>query len=202
MIGNDAGTGRLLLSFVLLALAAMMGSVARAEPTGEGSLNAVAFEPMPADAAMEVRVLDDSTENLAIKREMESALTGRGFRIGTDEAPLVLTIDTGDRVGAWNTTSQIDRIPVMDDRGRLFPQGELDVTRQVRLPLPRTTIVTPAQYRIGVTIDDRRSGARIWQGWTIADLSQGEPAELASAMVPKLADSLGRTVREERFPLQ
>jgi hypothetical protein len=202
MIGSNAGMGRLLSSFVTLAFAAVAAPLAWAEPIGEGTLNAVAFEPMPADAALEVRVLDDSDENLAIKREMEAALTGRGFRIGTDDAPLVLTIDTGESVAAWHTDSQTDRVPMMDDRGRLFPQGELDVTRQVRLPLPRTTVVTPAQYRIGVTIDDRASGVRIWQGWTIADLSQGEPAELASAMVPKLADSLGRTVREERFPLQ
>jgi hypothetical protein len=193
--------GRLLSLLVTLALGAL-AFLAWAEPVGEGTLNAVAFEPMPVDAALEVRVLDDSDTNLALKREMEAALAARGLRIGTDEAPLVLTIDTGESVGAWRTPSQIDRIPVMDDRGRLFPQGELDVTRQVRLPLPRTTIVTPAQYRIGITIDDRASGRRIWQGWTIADLSQGEPAELAAAMVPKLVESLGRTVREENFPLQ
>ena len=194
--------GRVLSSLVTVAFAAVAATLAWAAPIGEGTLNAVAFEPMPADAALEIRVLDDSAENLAIKREMEAALTSRGFRIGMDEAPLVLTIDTGDSVGAWHTTSQTDRVTMMDDRGRLFPQGELDVTRQVRLPPPRTTIVTPPQYRIGVTIDDRGSGGRVWQGWTIADLSQGEPAELASAMVPKLADSFGRTLREERFPLQ
>lgn len=194
--------GRLLSSSVTLALAALAGSLAWAESTGQGTLNAVAFEPMPADAVLEVRVLDNSDENLAIERQMEAALAGRGFRMGTDDASLVLTIDTGERVGAWSTDSSTDRVPTMDDRGRLFPQGELDVTRQVRLPLPRTTIVTPPQYRIGITIDDRGSGGRVWQGWTIADLSQGQPAELASAMVPKLVESFGRTVREERFPLR
>jgi hypothetical protein len=90
----------------------------------------------------------------------------------------------------------------MDDRGRLFPGGELDVTRQVRLPLPKTTVVTPAQYRIDMTIDDNASGMRIWQGWAIADLSQGEPAALARAMVPRLVDSIGQTVREQVFSLE
>lgn len=194
--------GRAQSSLVALAFATLAASLAWAEPVGEGTLNAVAFEPMPSAAVFEIRVLDNSDENLAIKRQMEAALAGRGFRIGTDDASLMLTIDTGERVGAWHTTSQTDRVAAMDDRGRLFPQGELDVTRQVRLPLPRTTIVTPPQYRIGITIDDRGSGGRVWQGWTIADLSQGEPAELASAMVPKLVDSFGRTVREERFPLR
>jgi hypothetical protein len=194
--------GRLLASSVTLALATLAAFLAWAEPTGEGTLNAVAFEPMPARAVLEVRVLDNSDENLAIEREIEAALASHGFRIGTDDPSLVLTIDTSERVGAWSTTSSIDRVPTMDDRGRLFPQGELDVTRQVRLPLPRTTIVTPPQYRIGITIDDRVSGERVWQGWTIADLSEGQPAELASAMVPKLVESFGRTVREEHFPLR
>src|SRR5512133_2929892 len=144
-IGSNAGMGRLLSSSVTLALAALAGSLAWAEPTGEGTLNAVAVEPMPADAALEVRGLDNSAEKLAIERQMEAALAGRGFRMGTDDASLVLTIDTGERVGAWSTDSSTDRVPTMDDRGRLFPQGELAVTRQVRFPPPRPTIVTPPQ---------------------------------------------------------
>ena len=76
------------------------------------------------------------------------------------------------------------------------------MTRQLRFPLPRTTVVTPAQYRLGLTLDQRADGVRVWQGWTIADLSQGEPSELARAMVPRLADSVGQTVREQAFDMQ
>jgi hypothetical protein len=188
--------------FPVLAFAALAAAVGWAEPVGDGVLNAVAFEPLPAAASIEVRVLDDSDENLAIKRQLETALQGRGYRLAGDDSALLLTIDTGDSVGAWRSTPQTDRVRMMDDRGRLFPQGELDVTRVARYPLPETTVVTPAQYRLGVTLDDRKKGTRLWQGWTIADLSQGEPSELAAAMVPKLADTLGKTAREESFSLQ
>jgi hypothetical protein len=187
----------------LIALGlATTATLALAGPTGQAVLNAVAFEPVPAAAAIEVRVLDDSDENLAIKRELESALAGRGFPVGGASAPLVLTIDTGENVGAWRTSSDTNVIQLKDDRGRLFPQGTLDVTNVARLPLPSTTVVTPAQYRLGLTLDSRASGDRLWQGWTIADLSQGQSSELAQAMVPKLAASVGETVREQSFDLQ
>ena len=191
---------RLRLSIALAALGAATAAIA-AELIGQATLNAVAFQPLPANTPIEVQVLDDSDENLAIKSELASALKAHGYTVAAD-APLLLSISTGDAVGAWNTASSYDRIRVMDDRGRLFPQGEVDMTRQLRLPLPRTTVVTPAQFRLGLTLDQRPNGVRIWEGWTIAELSQGEPSDLARAMVPKLADSLGQTVREQAFDLQ
>lgn len=184
-----------------LAFAAALPPFASAEPTGDGVLNAVAYAPVPPEA-LEVRVLDNSDENLAIKQDLETALAGRGFRLGRDEAPLVMTIDTGDQTGAWQTAPSWDQFRVQDDQRRLWPGGELDVQRVARYPLPRTTVVTPPQYRLGLTLDDRGSGVRLWEGWSIAELSQGEPGELAHAMVPKLAGSIGETVREESFPLQ
>lgn len=188
-----------LLSALGMAAAVLPAS---AEVTGQATLNAVAFQPIPQSQAIEVRVLDNSNENLAIMRELQAALSQRGVPLGASDVPLLLTIDTSDSVGAWTAPGATDRIRMMDDRGRLFPQGELDMARQARLPLAGTTVVTPAQYRLGLTLDSRSSGERLWQGWSIADLSQGQPSELAAAMVPKLADNLGRTVREEVFDLQ
>ena len=184
-----------------LALTAALTPFASAEPTGNGVLNAVAYNPVPAEPVA-VRVLDDSDENLAIKGDLENALTRRGFRLGSDDSPLVMTIDTGDQVGAWQSSPVWDRFRVQDDQRRLWPGGELDVQRVARYPIPRTTVVTPPQYRLGVTLDDRGSGVRLWEGWAFAELSQGDPRELAHAMVPRLAGSVGQTVREESFPLQ
>ncbi len=193
---------RLPPSLFVLAAAMMAAWPCWAGAIGEATLNAVAFESLPREATIHIRVLDDSEENLAVARELNRALAERGFSIAADQGKLVLTIDTGDAVGAWSAASDTDRVRMRDDRGRLFPRGQLDVTRQVQFPLPRTTVVTPAQYRLGLTIEYAGSGGPIWQGWAIADLSQGEPAELARAMVPKLADSIGHTVREQVFALE
>lgn len=192
----------LLTALAMTGAAVLPGVAAAADVTGEATLNAVAFQPLAGSQPVEVRVLDNSDENLAIMHELQAALKRRGVPVGGDQAPLVLTIDTSDSVGAWTAPAPSDQVRMMDDRGRLFPQGELDITRQARLPLSGTTVVTPAQYRLGLTLDSRATGTRLWQGWAIAELSQGERSDLAAAMVPKLADSLGKTVREESFELQ
>lgn len=192
----------LLTALAMAGTAVLPGVATAADVSGQATLNAVAFQPLSGSQPIEVRVLDNSDENLAIMRELQAALKRRGVPVGGDQAPLMLTIDTGDSVGAWTAPASSDQVRMMDDRGRLFPQGELDITRQARLPLAGTTVVTPAQYRLGLTLDARASGTRLWQGWTIADLSQGERSDLAAAMVPKLVDSLGKTVREESFALQ
>lgn len=192
----------LLTALAMTGAAVLPGVAAAADVTGEATLNAVAFQPLAGSQPVEVRVLDNSDENLAIMHELQAALKRRGVPVGGDQAPLVLTIDTSDSVGAWTAPAPSDQVRMMDDRGRLFPQGELDITRQARLPLSGTTVVTPAQYRLGLTLDSRATGTRLWQGWAIAELSQGDRSDLAAAMVPKLADSLGKTVREESFELQ
>lgn len=192
----------LLTALAMTGAAVLPGVAAAADVTGEATLNAVAFQPLAGSQPVEVRVLDNSDENLAIMHELQAALKRRGVPVGGDQAPLVLTIDTSDSVGAWTAPASSDQVRMMDDRGRLFPQGELDITRQARLPLSGTTVVTPAQYRLGLTLDSRATGTRLWQGWAIAELSQGDRSDLAAAMVPKLADSLGKTVREESFELQ
>lgn len=193
----------LLLTALAVAGAVVLpGIAAAADVTGQATLNAVAFQPLAGSQPIEVRVLDNSDENLAIMHELQAALKRRGVPVGGDQAPLMLTIDTGDSVGAWTAPPSSDQVPMMDDRGRLFPQGELDIARQARLPLAGTTVVTPAQYRLGLTLDARATGTRLWQGWAIADLTQGERGDLAAAMVPKLVNSLGQTVREESFELQ
>jgi hypothetical protein len=192
---------RHLVPIAALGLAAA-GLPVLADPTGSAILNSVAFQPFAASLPINVRVLDNSEENLALQGELEKALVGRGYVVGPEGSPLVLTIDTGDAVGAWQSPSDSSRVRVRDDRGRLFPNGELDMTRQLQLPLPRTTVVTPAQFRLSLTLDQRPVGGRVWQGWAIADLSQGNPAELGQAMVPKLVASLGQTVRQQSFELQ
>ena len=193
---------RLLSSLIALATGVLSASLAWAGPVGQATLNAIAFDSLPMDAPISIRVLDDSEQNLRIAKELKELLRQRGFSVAAEQGKLMLTIDTGEAVGAWSATGETDRFQMRDDRGRLFPRGQLDVTRQVQLPLPRTTVVTPAQYRLGLTVEHLGGGGPIWQGWAIADLSQGEPAELASAMLPKLADSIGQTVREQSFALE
>ena len=75
-------------------------SAVTAQQPEEGVLNAVSFEPLPEGAAVLVRPLDDTDENLAIKKEFEAAMTADRLNVAADEARLVLSFETRVEVAA------------------------------------------------------------------------------------------------------
>ena len=54
--------------------------------------------------------------------------------------------------------------------------------------------------RIDATVEDRASGKRLWQGWTVGALGQADSLSLMRKMVSPMVDGLGKTVT--RQPLQ
>ena len=67
--------------------------------------------------------------------------------------------------------------------------------------LPGTNVGAPGQYRLDATIDDRRSGERLWQGWTTAPLIRSDGQTLSMSMVPVMVESVGSTVKRKPFVL-
>ena len=49
-----------------------------------------------------------------------------------------------------------------------------------------------------LSIDDRRDGKHLWQGWAVANAgaSRGNPLQ---ALVPIMVDAIGKTVKQEPF---
>jgi len=175
---------------------------------GSGLVNAVTYKPFPAGHAIAVQALSDSDKDLALKKEFEKVLKEKGYAVAKD-AKLVLTFETRDSVGAWSDGGRRSWLSVQGRGGR---DDALDEDQKVVLNLYNnqsggvlnsgkngTRIVTPSQYRIDATIDDNRTGARLWQGWAVADLAISDSLTLTKAMVPELIDSLGSTVRQKRF---
>ncbi len=64
-----------------------------------------------------------------------------------------------------------------------------------------TTIVTPTQYRVDASMEERTSGRRLWQGWATANLEQSDGLALTMSMVPVLTQHVGQTVRQKPFPV-
>jgi hypothetical protein len=189
-------------------LAGLIAGTAAAE---DGSLNAAAFEnsTLPPGTAVSLRLYDNSDENLQVLKTFESALQSKGY-IVSDGAPLVINIDTSKEVGAWSTGDRrtlvqlettLDRADGTSDSrahmslfnsqtGGVFNPGNED----------RTNIVTPSSYRLEATLDDRRDGRHLWQGWAIANAgAAGGGTGLLQAMVPIVVGALGKTVKQEPF---
>ena len=197
------------LGLFLPVLLMLSGTPAVAQDIGEGLLNAVSYRAIPADAPVTVRTLDNSESNLILKEEFERQLRERGHPVSED-ADFVLTFDVRDVPGAYasnesryvlefqgrNATGDDDvaraRVNIFDsDRGGLINEGRGG----------DTSIVTPGQHRLDVTIEDRAERRRLWQGWAVARTTEAESLSVTRGMVPVLSDHIGQTVRRKTFQL-
>jgi len=174
----------------------------------EGTINSVSYGAIPKSASIEVRTFDDSDANLSLKKEFESALISAGYSIKKGAA-LVLSFETRDEIGAWSTTDRRHilsleagggrgggenakaRVNVYDSAsGGLFNKGQ-----------GGTSIVTPSQYRLDATLEDRASGKTLWQGWAKADLHASDGDTLTRSMIPAIVKHVGKTARLKTFSL-
>ena len=194
----------------VVTLALLVAGRASAQGLDEGLLNAVAYKPLPAGLAIAVRPMDDSDENLVLRERIEGELKAQGYSV-SGEGALILTFQTRDTVGAWSDSGRrsvlefeyknVEGIGGDNERLRLnlFDSAKGGVFNEGRAH--GTSIVTPSQYRIDATIDDRRNGERLWQAWATASLQQSDGPTLTQSMVPAMVGSLGKTVRRQTFQL-
>ena len=189
-----------------ILIAGFLWTFAGAALAADGTITATVFEKVPPGASISVRPWDDSDQNLAIKDDFEDALRAQGY-IVTDGAPLVMSFETRDTLGTWDTG---DRRSIVEFERR-SGGGEEDESK-VRLNLyasdrggvlnkgRSTPDVKPSRYQIEVTLD-QTNGPRLWQGTVTADLQRTDREALIKKMVPALIEKLGITVKGETVPL-
>ncbi len=197
--------------FLALGLFGLVASPVFAQSPDSGLLNAVAYKDVPTAAAITVRPLDDSDDNLILKQEFEKALQNRGYRIVQD-SPLVLTFETSDTVGAYTDRNARHVLELSGGGGR---GGGEDARARVNVfdsvsgglmntgeDTGDTSIVTPSQYRLDVSLDDKADRKRLWQAWATADIARSDGRTLTRAMVPVIVQSVGQTVRRQPFQVR
>ncbi len=198
------------LPVLFVCLAVVAAGPAAAQGTDQGLLNAVAYQPVPADTAIRVRPLDNSDDNLVVQKDLEEALRGAGYTVAED-APLVLTFEIRNEQGAWSDSGTRTLLELQARGGEtggesararfnIFDSGRGGLLNRGRGK--GTTIVTPTMYRLDATLDDRTAGRRLWQAWTTAPLGQWTALPLTRAMVPAVVDNIGQTVRRQPFALR
>ncbi|MEE8351275.1 MAG: hypothetical protein V3R37_03680, partial [Rhodospirillales bacterium] len=65
----------------------------------------------------------------------------------------------------------------------------------------RTRTVSPSTFRIDVTIDNKSDGKRLWEGWSTAELGLSGNSAVTRVMIPTIIDGLGKTVKQQSFPV-
>ncbi len=196
--------------FGFLSLFFLASALAAAGVRADGLMNAVSYQPLPSGAAIFVRPMDNSDQNLTLQKDFEHALKRKGYTI-SETADLILTFETRDAAGAWTGGGPNPFIELSDNHdqtGVNAPRVRFNLFNSSRGGLlnpdrtETTRMVTPSRFRIDATIDDKTNGKRLWQGWSTTDIGAGGAGNLTRAMVPVLVDVVGQTVRRKSFPLQ
>jgi hypothetical protein len=151
-----------------------------------------AYDPVPASASFDLQVAADSALTYEIEQLVRSNLQHRGYGLSAD-APLVLTV-------AAETTERSADTPWPMQLGaskgglrmRLFLIGpnSSGLLQDSREP-------TAGEYRISLSIHDRRAHGYLWRGLaTTCQCGQGMLAS-SRAMVAALIEAIGRSVGPE-----
>lgn len=198
-----------LIKFIgLLVLAAIL-AVSSLASAADGMVNSVAFDPVPRGARLTVETYDDSEHTVILERDFTDAIRRAGY-VTEDNAPLAFTFEIRNVIGAWSTG---DRRHIFSfetqrgsDGGGDRTEARVNVFNSTSGGLlnkgqSETSIATPSSYRIDVTVEDKKAGRTLWQGWTVADLTGADHIELTRRMVPVLVEAIGKTLRQETFPL-
>jgi hypothetical protein len=135
---------------------------------GQAALRAEAFEAAPLPLAIEIRLLDDSPENLELAARLRAELQAVGH-MARGGSPAVLTLET--------------------DTGVMLP-GEGD-----QLPNPGDRPAFLGFLR--ATLDDGRRGVRLWEAEAVYRAGDGNLPSGARAVLPYIVRALGQSVNYE-----
>lgn len=170
-------------------------------PAGAGRLHASSYAPVPDGLATSVRPWDNSAANLRLKSAFADALGRRGVKTADSGAPLALNFET-----------EIEDLSVPDGGPTLGQVLARNHDSRVRMNFWSTTQDSLTQGRRGdnapagtvryilrATLDDQRSGARLWQGEASYTGAPADETGAFAAMVPVLLEAYGETVRLRSF---
>ena len=164
----------------LIWLAPLTGAAVEIAPPAQASaaVKAASFAPLPRPAYVEVKLQDDSPENVRIAWEMHNALQRKGL-LANSGPTLRLTLDI-------ESAAMIGDEPAKPIKGREPPAGE----RPKHMGIFRAMLT------------DASSGKRLWEAEAVYETIWGDLAGGAMKLVPVLADALGRTVDQRTITLR
>lgn len=186
------------------ALAALLlAANAAADEPSPGVARSMSFLALSPDAAVTIRPLDNTRANLALKQHFAAALKKRAVRVEEQNAVYVLNFETEvDQAGrrpdpSFGSGSGSNRDPEVHIniwsthqdsvlRGRLDDQADRGTLR----------------YILSATLEDERTGRRLWQGEASYAGAPADEAATLAAMAGVLAEQLGQTVRQKNFRLE
>lgn len=173
LIPSKARRACTLLGAALIVLYAGAQQARAADPgqpaETTGAFHAEAYAPLPDDARIEVRLMDDSPENLELGWRIQEELQRRGYAEGKGDERLVLMVETD--------VSIVTGPPSDGGRNAAGEAGSLEVVGFLR-----------------ATLDRVETDERLWAAEAAYRRSDGDLPAGAKSLAGLLAEQIGRTI--------
>ncbi len=187
-----------------LAVAAAPAIADTEEDTAPGVAYASSYGPIPLGFAVMVRPWDNTNDNQRVKASFTDALSRRGITLAENGSPLTLNFETeieslavpayGHSLGQvqgrnWDSRARINLWSNQQDSvlaGRRSDTASFATTR----------------YILRATLDDQRTGQRLWQAEASYTGPSNDQAGTFAAMAPVLVDGFGENFRPLTFRIQ
>ncbi len=180
------------LAIAALGIAAVLTIPAMAEQpdvAAPGQAYSTSFAPLAPGVTIAIRPLDNSRANVTLGRHFATALKKRAMTVQTMPAPLVLNFET--------EVDQAIRRDIPLSAGASSSRGDVPHGR-FGGELDRGTL----RYVLTATLDDERTGRRLWHGEAAYSGAPADEADMLAAMAAILGEQVGRTVGLRRFRLE
>lgn len=183
--------------------------------SGPGQIITRSFQPLPAPLSLSVEPDDNNRTNMALAGRMSRELGQRGIQVPGPGAALALRFDSEIRsnVSSAGARYQREASGAADADMSIGAAGPPDRSVGVANVLSSTqgrgvignrtgdNYSQPLRYVVNARIQDRQSGAVLWQGHVSYDSDRTDSDPILEAMVPLLVTEIGNTVRDRRFSL-
>jgi hypothetical protein len=184
-----------------LAVAVLAAPSIAQEGAAPGQAHSTSFVPLVPGDPIAVRALDDSTANLTLGQHFAAALQKRAMAVQDMPAPLVLNFQT-----EIDQASRRD-IPSVAAASGSSRESEVQVNvwathRESVLRGRPSDDRGLLRYVLTATLDDERTGRRVWQGEAIYTGAPADEEVTLAAMAGILAEQVGQTVRPRSFRLE
>jgi hypothetical protein len=187
-----------------IAVAAQPAIADTDEDAAPGVAYASSYGPVPVGFAVTVRPWDNTNDNLRVKASFTDALSRRGIRLTEAGSPLTLNFETeieslamptyGRSLGQVQGRNWDSRV-----RMNLWSNSQDSVVGGRR---GADSAFATTRYILRATLDDQRTGQRLWQGEASYTGASNDQAGTFAAMAPVLVDGFGETLRPRTFRIQ
>ena len=195
------------LARIAAVAAVLMAPAALAETDEDGAPGvayASAYGPIPPGLAIAVRPWDNTADAQRVKASFADALSRRGVKLAEANAPLSLNFETeieslavppgGPSLGQVQARNWDSRV-----RMNLWSNSQDSVFAGRR---GDGSAAGTTRYILRVTLDDQRSGQRLWQGEASYTGATNDQAGTFAAMAPVLIEGFGENLRPKSFRIQ